>query len=251
MWQGGDILQNPKFRLIDPEFQPVVAAMPVYRHATIIAVILAAACVFILEQSSESGFAETAGAIPLTIADATRELVSGNLNLAAGRQISRLFTAIFVHGDPQHLVYNMVFLWTFGFLTSQILGQWWALVIFVLCGIAGNILQVCLNLNSPVPIIGASGAISGFAGTYLGLALRWQLPWPDVWPIAHPIPPMQLGVFAVLGFIGDVYLLANHAQHHIAYGAHVGGFLCGFAIATLITTVYPTSTRFERAWESR
>jgi membrane associated rhomboid family serine protease len=223
--------------------------MPVYRHATIIAIILVAACVFALEQSSGSDYSETAGAIPLTIAEAARQLAGGNLSLDVVRRLSRLFTAIFVHGGPEHLVYNMVFLWTFGFLTSQILGQWWALAIFVLCGIAGNILQVCLNLNSPVPIIGASGAISGFAGTYLGLALRWQLPWPDVWPIAHPIPPMQLGVFAVLGFIGDVYLLANQAQHNIAYGAHVGGFLCGFAIATIITTIYPTLARFDRMWE--
>jgi membrane associated rhomboid family serine protease len=221
-----------------------------YRHATIIAIILVAACVFAVELSRGTDFAETAGAIPVTIADATRQLVDGNLSYAAARQLSRLFTAIFLHGGPEHLVYNMVFLWTFGFLTSQLLGQWWALAIFVLCGIAGNILQVCLNLNSPAPIIGASGGISGLAGTYLGLALRWQLPWPDVWPLAHPIPPMQLGLFAVLGFIGDVYLLANHAQHQVAYGAHIGGFLCGFTIATLITTVYPTTARFERRWDT-
>jgi membrane associated rhomboid family serine protease len=103
-----------------------------------------------------------------------------------------------------------------------------------------------VNSNSPAPIIGASGGISGLAGTYLGLALRWQLPWPDVWPIAHPIPPMQLGAFAVLGFIGDVHLLANQAQHIIAYGAHVGGFLCGFTIAVIITSVYPSVARFSR-----
>jgi hypothetical protein len=57
---------------------------------------------------------------------------------------------------------------------------------------------------------------------------------------------MQLGVFAVLGFIGDMYLLASNAQHQVAYGAHVGGFLCGFTIATLVTTVYPTLARFDR-----
>src|SRR5262245_12193531 len=103
--------------------------MHVYRHATIIAIILVAACVFALEQSSGSDYSETAGAIPLKIADATRQLVAGNVSLDAGRQLSRLVTAIFLHGDPEHLLYNMVFLWTFGFLTSQLLGQWWALAI--------------------------------------------------------------------------------------------------------------------------
>jgi membrane associated rhomboid family serine protease len=222
--------------------------MPVSRHATIFATILVAACAFALEQLSGSDFAESGGAIPAAITAATRQLVDGNVSLAAGRQLSTLFTAVFLHGDAEHIVYNMVFLWTFGYLTSQLLGQWCALAIFILCGIAGNILQVCLNLNSVAPIIGASGAVCGFEGAYLGLALRWQLPWPDVWPLAQPIPPMQLGAFAVLGFIGDMYFLTNHVQHQIAYGAHVGGFVCGLAIAAIITTIYPTSARFERTW---
>jgi membrane associated rhomboid family serine protease len=221
--------------------------MLAYRHATIIAFILVAAGVFTVEQGSRSDFAESAGAIPASIAAATRELAAGNASLAAGRQLSRLFTAIFLHGGPEHLVFNMVFLWTFGYLVSQILGQWWALLILIVSGIAGNILQVFLNLDSLVPIIGASGAVCGLGGTYLGLALRWQLPWPDVWPLAHPIPPLQLGAFAVLGFIGDLYFLTSGDQQPIAYGAHVGGFLCGLAMAIVITSIYPTRARFHRS----
>jgi len=140
----------------------------------------------------------------------------------------------------------MVFLWTFGYLTSQILGQRSALAVFFLTGVCGNIVQIWLNASSPAPIIGASGAVCGFEGVYLGLALRWQLPWPDVWPLAHPVPPLQLGAFAVLGFVGDMLLMANHDEH-IAYGAHLGGFLSGVAIAAVITTVYPTLVAYERA----
>jgi membrane associated rhomboid family serine protease len=221
--------------------------MLAYRHATIIACILVAAGIFTVEQGSRSDFAESAGAIPTSIADATRELAAGNVSLAAGRQLSRLFTAVFVHGGPEHLVFNMVFLWTFGYLASQTLGQWWALGILIVTGIAGNILQVCLNLDSPTPIIGASGAVCGLGGAYLGLALRWQLPWPDVWPLAHAIPPLQLAAFAVLGFIGDLYFLTSGDKQPIAYGAHVGGFLCGLAIAIVITTIYPTLQRFDRS----
>jgi membrane associated rhomboid family serine protease len=224
--------------------------MNVYRHATILAVIIVAACVFALDQSRGAGFAASFGAVPAAISGAARQLASGDWSRAAVGELSRLVTALLLHGDAEHIVFNLVFLWTFGYLASQILGQWWALAIFVLTGVCGNILQVCLNQNSPAPIIGASGAVCGFQGVYLALAIRWTLPWPDIWPLAHPIPPMQLGAFAVLGFIADVVLITNR-DHHIAYGAHVGGFISGFAIATLITAVYPTPTRFERAWHVR
>ena len=74
---------------------------------------------------------------------------------------------------------------------------------------------------------------------YLGLALRWHLPDPHVWPLAHPIPPLQLGAFAVVGFFFDAYSLMNHNQG-VAYGAHIGGLLSGLALAAVITTFYPT-----------
>ena len=101
--------------------------------------------------------------------------------------------------------------------------------------------QVCLNQHSDIPIIGASGAVCGLEGVYLTLALRWPLRWPDVWPIAHPIPPLQLGLFAALGAALDIYSLTSGAER-IAYGAHVGGFLSGLVIATVITQIFPTDT---------
>jgi membrane associated rhomboid family serine protease len=154
-------------------------------------------------------------------------------------------SAIFLHGSPEHIIYNMVFLWTFGYLASLYLGQWWALAIFFICGVCGNILQVFLNADSPIPIIGASGAISGFTGVYLGLALQWQLPNAEVWPLAHPVAPFQLGAFAVLGFLGDVFFLRDHTQN-IAFGAHVGGFIAGLLIATLIATRYKSLSGYQQ-----
>ena len=156
---------------------------------------------------------------------------------------SKLFTSLFLHGGPEHIVHNMVFLWTFGSLTAQLLGKWWALALFFVCGACGNILQICLNLESPIPIVGASGAICGFEGVYLGLALRWALAWPDVWPLARPIPPMQLAAFAILGVAFDLYSLVNHAQG-VAYGAHLGGFLSGLIIGVIITWAYPAHGTF-------
>ncbi len=221
-----------------------------YRHITIFGLIAIASIVYFAEQSLKTSWAESYGAIPSLIVPAFRELAAGEWSIGALRGLSTLVTALFLHGSPEHILFNMVFLWTFGFLTSQLLGQWRALAVFLVCGVAGNILQVWLNMELPVAVIGASGAVCGFEGVYLGLALPWQLPNADVWPLAYAVPPMQLAAFAIIGFVGDMILLSNHDQQ-IAYGAHLGGLLAGVIIAAVITTIYPTIESYQRASRSR
>jgi membrane associated rhomboid family serine protease len=216
-----------------------------YRHLTIFGLIALCAFVFAGEQFQQTSWSQEFGAVPAAIVPAYHELISGQWSLAIARNLSRLITAIFLHGGVEHFGYNMVFLWVFGYLASQALGQWRTLAIFIICGICGNILQVWFNADSPVSIIGASGAISGLAGVYLGLAVQWRLPYAEVWPLAHPVPPMQVAAFAILGFIGDMVLLARHDQQ-IAYGAHLGGLLTGVIIAAVITTIYPTVEAYNR-----
>jgi rhomboid family protein len=219
--------------------------VPVSRHLSIWGIIAVAVIVFAVEQVRDTSFAETGGTIPTQVRAAASAVMAGHFSLAEAKTFSTLVTSIFLHGDVEHILFNMIFLWTFGILASEVLGQWWALAVFIACGICGAIVHTLLNADSSVPMIGASGAISGLEGLYLGLALRWQLPWPAVWPLAHPVPPLQLGAFAIVGFVGDLLLFANH-EAHIAYGAHLGGFLAGVAIAAVLTTVYPTLHAFER-----
>jgi membrane associated rhomboid family serine protease len=221
-----------------------------HRHLTILGIIAVAAIVFAVETAQDSRFAENHGVVPSIIVPAARAIAGGDLSISTVRPLLRLFTALFLHGDIEHLLLNMVFLWAFGYLTSQLLGQWRALAVFVFCGVCGNIAQISLNPESPIPIIGASGAVCGFEGVYFGLALRWQLPWPDVWPLAHPIPPLQLGAFALVGFLVDVYFLANQGQR-IAYGAHAGGFVSGVAIAAVVTSMYPDHADYRRPKKKR
>ncbi|MEX2171405.1 MAG: rhomboid family intramembrane serine protease [Pirellulales bacterium] len=216
-----------------------------YRQLTIFGLIAIAVMVFAVERRREATFADDYGAVPAIIVPAFRSLVDGDVSLAVVRELLRTVTALFLHGDAQHLLFNMVFLWTFGCLTSETLGQWQAVIVFLVCGICGNLVQIWLEPESLVPIIGASGAICGFEGVYLGLALSWQLAWPNVWPLAYPVPPLQLGAFAVIGFIGDVYFLTQQRQG-IAYGAHIGGLLSGLAIAALVTTIYRTADAYQR-----
>jgi membrane associated rhomboid family serine protease len=218
-------------------------------YRTVIALIAAAALVFVGELAI-GDFGLDFGAIPVSIRDAWNALKNGRFDLAVAKDLSRLVTAIFLHANAEHLLLNMVFLWTFGALVTRHLGPWVLLSSVFLCGVCGNILQTCLNPNSPIPIVGASGAISGLGAIYLGLALRWQLPWPDIWPISHPIPPLQLGAVAIIGAAMDMYMV-NDRTAHIAFGAHLGGFFSGLAIAGLITTLYPTIQSYRRPRRQR
>ncbi|MDA0283198.1 MAG: rhomboid family intramembrane serine protease [Planctomycetota bacterium] len=215
-------------------------------HQPIVAVIVVCVVVFLVEEvfGLELGFEY--GARPVEFTAAWREFFSGNLTAASLSVLARLFTPLFLHGGPEHVLGNIVFLWAFGSLVSRLLGNWWAFGLFLLCGAAGNVTQICMKPDSAIPIIGASGGVAGLEGVYLGLALRWSLPWPDVFPLAHPVPPGQLALFACIGIGFDLYSVANVTGAGIAYGAHLGGFASGLAVALLVTTAFGAPESWQR-----
>jgi len=214
-------------------------------HPTVGVLIIAMCALFVFETTHGLQLSERWGATPARIKQAWRGLREDGMSLAETRVLSTVVTAGLLHGSTEHIVYNMVFLWTFGSLASLYLGKWWVLALFFLCDACGNVTQTLLNSNSEIPIIGASGAVSGFEGVYLGLALSWRLNWPHVWPLARPIPPMQLGLFALVGFGYDLVSIMNRKQG-IAFGAHVGGFLAGLLVAGIITALCPSQEAFRR-----
>lgn len=208
----------------------------------IIVLVAVATAVFAIESGQELPWNLAYGAIPSLVLQAWDQLLGGEMSLVILHHLATLLTAVFLHGDPQHLLGNMAFLWIFGGLAARHLGYTKTFLLFFFFGICGNIAQTLLNPTSEIPIIGASGAVLGFEGLYLGLALVWDLDWPDIWPLARPIHPLQLACFAVLGVTFDLISVMSQAQDGIAYGAHVGGFLCGLFAARLITLRYPTHT---------
>jgi membrane associated rhomboid family serine protease len=218
---------------------------PFQRYPTIFVIICVATGIFLLDASGALSIHIENGVIPLKVGQAWNSLLNGDIGTGTLRVLLTTVTGLFLHGGPSHLIMNMVFLWMFGSLTSQHLGKWWALGSFFLCGIGGFVLHVALNSESSIPCIGASGAVTGFEGIYLGLALRWHLSWPDVWPLSRPIPPHELGLFAVLGIGMDLWGLTQQDQG-IAFGAHIGGFVTGLIIAALITQFYPTLQRWQK-----
>ncbi len=223
---------------------------PFEQHPTIFGIICVAAAVFVLQVSGAYSTMLEYSVIPLEVEHAWTALLNGDAGTSTLRVLLTMVTGLFLHGGPPHLIMNMVFLWMFGSLTSQYLGKWWALGLFFVCGVGGFVLHVVLNQGSSIPCIGASGAVMGFEGIYLGLALQWRLSWPDVWPLARPVPPMQLGLFAIAGIGMDLWGLTQQGQD-VAFGAHIGGFVTGLIIAGTITQFYPSLQRWEQSSRGR
>ncbi|HET8916790.1 MAG TPA: rhomboid family intramembrane serine protease, partial [Candidatus Binatia bacterium] len=86
-----------------------------------------------------------------------------------GPQVSHLVTSMFLHGSWMHLLGNMWFLWLFGNNVEDSMGRLRFLVFYLLCGLAAAMGQVVTNPSSAIPMVGASGAISGVMGAYLVL----------------------------------------------------------------------------------
>ncbi|HEX5161149.1 MAG TPA: rhomboid family intramembrane serine protease [Steroidobacteraceae bacterium] len=152
-----------------------------------------------------------------------------------------IFTSMFLHGGFWHLAGNMWFLWIFGNNIEDAMGHVRFIVFYVLCGVAAVFAQVLPNPGSIVPMVGASGAISGVLGAYillyprvrvlLGLPVGFLIVtlgrYPAVWVLAAWFL-MQLGM--AVASSGDV---AVQSEGRIAFGAHIGGFVAGLLLVTL------------------
>lgn len=163
-------------------------------------------------------------AVPADVVGAFRALSSGDFSESVA--LLTLFTAALLHGDIGHLLGNMLYLWIFAAMATELLGQRWMILTFVFTAICGSACHVALNPEETIPMLGASGAVMGFEGLYLGMAVRWRLPFPHVWPIARPIPPAHLAAIGVLGLLFDFSGYIG-GQVGVAYGAHLGGFIGG------------------------
>jgi membrane associated rhomboid family serine protease len=147
-----------------------------------------------------------------------------------------VLTHMFLHGGVAHVLGNCWFLWIFGKNVEDRLGSFSFLLLYLLSGFAAATLQVIVDPASSVPMIGASGAISGILGAYLLL-------FPTGWiltliPWIVPIVPVPAFVFLVLWFFIQTFngvgsLLASQSGGGVAWWAHAGGFTAGMFLLTL------------------
>ena len=137
-----------------------------------------------------------------------------------------------------HLAGNMLYLWIFGDNVEDRMGHFRYLIFYLLSGIAAAVGQIIINPSSMVPMIGASGAISGVLGAYLYLFPRARVytlvPNPFLFGIFYSI--VALPAFLLLGFwfLYQVFLgimsLPYSSGGGIAFFAHIGGFIFGFIL---------------------
>ncbi len=146
-----------------------------------------------------------------------------------------VFTSMFLHGGWMHLIGNMLYLWIFGNNVEDAMGHVRFVVFYLLCGIAAVFAQALPNTDSTIPMIGASGAISGVLGAYLLLFPRAHV--LVLVPMGFFTRTMYLPAMVVLGFWFVLQLvnsaLADPGQGGVAFGAHIGGFIAGMVLLPL------------------
>lgn len=180
------------------------------------------------------GWADRFMVVPADITQSWNNLRAGAFTSADLASFGTLLSYAFLHGGIEHLLFNAFYLWIFAALAIRHLGKGWFVAIYVLTAIAGGVLHTVLDPGQTIPMLGASGAVMGFEGAYLGLALRYRLNDPHIWPMAHPIPPAQLAALAVIGVAFDFHDVITGAEDFIAHGAHIGGFVAGVFIASCV-----------------
>jgi membrane associated rhomboid family serine protease len=146
-----------------------------------------------------------------------------------------IFSSMFLHGGWMHLIGNMLYLWVFGNNVEDSMGHTRFIVFYFLCGALAALTQAVFNPASEIPMIGASGAISGVLGAYLLLHPRARI--LVVIPIGILIYTPWIAAYWVLGFWFVLQLVnsivAAGDNGGVAYGAHLGGFVAGMLLIPL------------------
>jgi membrane associated rhomboid family serine protease len=152
-----------------------------------------------------------------------------------------LVTCLFLHGGWLHFLGNMWFLWIFGDNVEDRLGHWGYLLFYLGAGTAASLSHLLSAPGSPIPTIGASGAIAGVMGAYMLLYPRALV--LTVLPIFFFLQlvvlpaPIFLGIWFVIQLIQGVSSVTGPVTTGVAWWAHIGGFAVGAAVVWLLDHV--------------
>jgi membrane associated rhomboid family serine protease len=142
-----------------------------------------------------------------------------------------LLTYMFLHGDPLHLVGNMLFLWVFGDNVEDALGHLKFAIFYLLCGVAGGLAHAYAVPASNLPLVGASGAVAGVIGAYLLLHPRVRL-----WVLVMRVIPLNISAAWALGawVLTQLVMVLLPQVGPTAWWAHVGGLVAGAALVVVM-----------------
>jgi membrane associated rhomboid family serine protease len=146
-----------------------------------------------------------------------------------------MFTSMFMHGGWMHLIGNMLYLWVFGDNVEDSMGHGRFVVFYLLCGVAAVLAQALPDPSSTIPMVGASGAISGVLGAYLLLYPHARV--LVAIPLGFILHTMRIPAGLVLVLWFGLQLLssamAQPGQGGVAFRAHIGGFIAGMILIPL------------------
>ncbi|HVC33415.1 MAG TPA: rhomboid family intramembrane serine protease [Chloroflexota bacterium] len=154
--------------------------------------------------------------------------------------LTTLVTATFLHAGWLHLGGNMLFLWIFGDNVEDRLGHGRYLLFYLVCGIVANLAQVFAAPTSPVPALGASGAIAGVLGAYAitfpGATVSVILPIFFLFTLVDVPALIMIGIWFATQFFSGVASVetASDQSGGVAWWAHVGGFVVGMLLMVLL-----------------
>jgi membrane associated rhomboid family serine protease len=151
-----------------------------------------------------------------------------------GRQGSHVLTSMFLHGSWMHLLGNMWFLWLFGDNVEDSMTRPRFAAFYLLCGVVAAIAQVVTSPDSGIPMVGASGAISGVMGAYLVLYPRVRV--FALLPLGFLLTSVALPAWVMLVYWIGLQILSGvtsigQTGGGVAFWAHVGGFVAGVVLA--------------------
>jgi len=153
-----------------------------------------------------------------------------------------LITSQFLHGSFLHVGFNMLFLWIFGNNIEEALGHWKFFIFYLACGVLAALSQWFFSALSPIPSLGASGAIAGVMGAYI---LKYpQAKVLTLIPLLVVLFPVRIPAVYFLGFwflqqafngVASLDVASNIGMQSggVAYWAHAGGFIFGFILGPL------------------
>jgi membrane associated rhomboid family serine protease len=178
------------------------------------------------------------GLVPAAVAEG----LAGQSGLGIPAALLPLFTSMFLHGGWLHVLGNVWVLWIFGDNIEDYLGHFPYIVFYLLCGIGAGICHLFFNWGSPIPTVGASGAIAGVMGAYLLLYPKARV--VTIVPLIVFFTFWNLPAWVVLGYWFIIQLFSGAASSvvqaqqgtagGIAFWAHVGGFLLGMLLIKIL-----------------
>ncbi len=196
------------------------------------AIIAVCVAVFLWEMSLPAGDADRAinqfGAVPAAL--------FGSSATGVTPAWATVFTSMFMHASLGHVGGNMLYLWIFGDNVELAMGRIRFLVFYLVCGVAAALAQALQAPESTIPLIGASGAISGVLGSYLliqpfGRVRVLIMPLPFFVRVVTVPSLVVLGFWFVIQFLSG--LSSDGAKGGVAFWAHIGGFIAGMVLTPI------------------